>query len=101
MVREGEQKLGEEKISTDLQPFADAIIANRAHREMCLQFGIGDGTVGRSNLNCQIREDRKFVIAHWVHRLGAVAVNVLFLRKGENWLNLDTAWHPKHNFKTF
>jgi hypothetical protein len=51
---------------------------------MFLQFGIGDGTVGRSNLNCQIRKDREFVIAHWVHQLGAVPVNVLFLQEGEN-----------------
>lgn len=101
MIREGKQKQGKERIPIHLQPFADAIVAGRAHREMFLQFGIGDGTVGRSNLNCQIREDRKFVIAHWVHRLGAVAVNVLFLQEGENWRNLDAAWHPKHNFKTF
>lgn len=99
MIREGEQK--GQKLPIDIQPFADAIKGNRAHREMFLQFGIGDGTVGRSNLNCQVREDRKFIIAHWVHRLGAVAVNVLFLQEGENWRNLDTAWHPKYNFKTF
>lgn len=101
MIKEGEHKKGKEKIPIELQPFADAITRNRPHREMFLQFGIGDGTVGRSNLNCQIREDRKFVIAHWVHRLGSVAVNALFLQKGEDWRNLDTAWHPKHNFKTF
>jgi len=101
MICEGKQKQEKEKIPIDLKPFADAIVASRAHREMFLQFGIGDGTVGRSNLNCQIREDRKFVIAHWVHRLGTVAVNVLFLQEGENWRNLDAVWHPKHNFKTF
>lgn len=101
MIREGEQKQGVEKIPIDIRPFSEAIMGNRAHREMFLQFGIGDGAVGRSSLNCQIREDRKFVIAHWVHRLGGVAVNVLFLQEGESWRNLETAWHPKHNFKTF
>jgi hypothetical protein len=66
MICEGGQKQEEEKIPINLKPFAEAIVVSRAHREMFLQFGIGDGTVGRSNLNCQIREDRKFVIAHWV-----------------------------------
>jgi hypothetical protein len=98
MIRDGKQKQGAEKIPIDIRPFSEAIVGNHAHREMFLQFGIGDGTVGRSN---QIREDRKFVIAHWVHRLGDMAVNVLFLQEGESWRNLDTAWHPKHNFKTF
>ena len=88
MIREGEQKQGAEKIPIDTRPFSEAIMGNCAHRELFLQFGIGDGAVGRSNLNCQIREDRKFVIAHWVHRLGDVAVNVLFLQEGESWRNL-------------
>ena len=33
--------------------------------------------------------------------LGPVAVNVLFLQQGEDWRNLDTAWHPKRVKRKF
>jgi hypothetical protein len=101
MICEGALKEAEgaEKLRISVTPFADAIMENRAHKEVFLQFGIGDGSIGRSNLNVQRREDRKYTIAHWIYRVGPAAVNVLFLQEGERWENLHTAWNPMRRYK--
>jgi hypothetical protein len=99
MIAEGpeKEKQGVEKIPIDITPFADAIMRGRPHKEVYLQFGRGDGSVGRSSLFCYKSEDGKSVKAVWVHRVGPVAVNVLFLQGGVRWDNLRLAWNPNKN----
>jgi hypothetical protein len=92
MICEGLQKGN--KIPIDVAPFADAIMKNKPHPEVFLQFGIGSGTIGRSNLDCWIRSDGKSVIALWTYWIGSVAVNILYMQQGERWENLDLAWNP-------
>jgi hypothetical protein len=96
MIGEGvlKEAEGAEKLPISVTPFADAIMQARAHREIFLQFGIGDGTIGRSNLSVLRRTDGKYAIAHWIYRIGPIAVNVLYLQEGERWENLYTAWNP-------
>jgi len=101
LIGEGELKevQGAKKIPISVTPFADAIMQGRAHNEIFLQFGVGDGSIGRSNLTVHQRSDAKYVIAHWICRGGPIAVNVLYLQEGERWENLDTAWNPTRGRK--
>jgi hypothetical protein len=82
------------KAPIDVTPFADAIMSERAHPEVYLQFGKGDGTVGRSNLEC-IKIETGHIMALWLYRIGPVTVNVMYAQDEGVWEGLSDTWHPK------
>lgn len=79
-------------VPMDLASFSEAIMSGRPHPEVHLQFGKGDGTVGRSNLHCW-KTDKGCVGGGWLYQLGSIAVSVLFVQTG-CWERRDDIWHP-------
>jgi hypothetical protein len=79
-------------VPIDIQPFSDAIMSNRPHAEVFLEFGNGDGTVGRSNLEFWTT-DFGSVFAGWLYQIDNIAVNILFLQSGR-WESKPDRWHP-------
>jgi hypothetical protein len=77
-----------------IEPFAQAIMENRFHREVYLQFGKGDGTVGILPAHA-LTMPGGHVIFLWMYRIGPIVVNVIYAQDGEYWENLDKTWHPK------
>jgi hypothetical protein len=75
-----------------LQPFSDAIMNNRPHPEVFLEFGRGDGTIGGSQLVCW-KSEIGSMLAGCFLQLDSIAVKMMFAQSGalENNHNL---WHP-------
>ena len=86
------------KAPIDVALFADAITNERPHPEVYLQFGRGNGTVGRSNLEC-IKTEDGHILALWLYRIGPVTVNVMFAQDGGGWEGLSETWHPRFRMK--
>lgn len=80
------------KLPIDIAPFSKAIMLSRPHREVFLQFGKCDGTIGRSDLHCWTTEHGS-VFAAWLYELDAIAVSVLFKQAG-SWGPTPNEWHP-------
>jgi hypothetical protein len=87
-----EARANNPNVPIEIQLFSDAIMSNLPHAELFLEFGKGDGTVGRSNLEIWTTE-RGSVFAGWLYQIDAVAVNVLFLQSG-CWESKPDRWHP-------
>jgi hypothetical protein len=86
-------------IPIDVTPIADSIMNNRAHPEVYLQFGKGDGTVGRL-VKC-LQLETGHVLACLFYRVGVLTVNVVFAQSGGGWETLSTAWHPLRGSNRF
>ena len=86
-------------IPIDVTPIADSIMTNRAHSEVYLQFGKGDGAVGRA-VEC-LRLETGHVLACLFYRAGILTVNVIFAQTGGNWDALSTAWHSRRGSNRF
>lgn len=86
-------------IPIDITPIADSIMNNRAHPEVYLQFGKGDGTVGR--LVKALKLETGQVLTCLFYRVGLLTVNVIFAQAGANWEALSTTWHPRRGSNRF
>ena len=81
----------------DVAPFAAAIMNNKAHHGVFLQFGCGPTRAGnsrveRSDLDIDTRADGSCYHASWVYNVDGLAVQVTFaengMQHGVGW------WHP-------
>jgi hypothetical protein len=86
-------------VPIDITPFSTAIMSNRPHPEVYLQFGKHDGSVGRTNLECWTT-DRGSVLAGWLYELRTIAVSVMFAQAGK-WEPTPNNWHPLARSKRF
>lgn len=77
----------------DLEPFSSAIMNNRIHPDVYLQFCCGDGTVGR-RFDC-IELDTGHLFAVLTYRIKFITVNALYAEAGGGWESLSRAWHPR------
>jgi hypothetical protein len=77
-----------------IEPFADAIMKGHFHREVYLQFGKGEGTVGILPAQALTMPGGE-VLFLWMYRIGPLVVNVIYAQHGEYWESLDKTWHPK------
>lgn len=77
----------------DIAPFSQAIMSGRPHREVHLQFGKCDGTVGRSNLHCW-KTEHGSVLAGWLYELDTIGISVLFAQ-ADRWEHRPDLWHPR------
>jgi hypothetical protein len=90
---------GKGVVPIDVTPIADSIMNSRMHHEVYLQFGIGDGTVGRL-VKC-LQLETGHVLACLFYRVGFLTVNVVFAQSGGKWEALSTAWHPRRGSNRF
>ena len=86
-------------IPIDITPIADSIRNNRSHPEVYLQFGKGNGTVGR--LVKALKLETGHVLTCLFYRVGLLTVNVIFAQAGANWEALSTTWHPRRGSNRF
>lgn len=86
-------------VPIDVTPIADSIMNSRMHHEVYLQFGIGDGTVGRL-VKC-IQLETGHVLACLFYRVGILTVNIVFAQSDGKWEALSTAWHPRRGSNRF
>jgi len=86
-------------IPIDVTSIADSIMNNRAHPEVYLQFGKGDGTVGRLVKCLQLESGH--VLSCLFYRVGALTVNVVFAQAGAKWEALSATWHPRRGSDRF
>ena len=86
-------------IPIDVSPIADLIMNDRAHPEVYLQFGKGDGTVGRLVKCLQLESGH--VLVCLFYRVGILTVNVVFAQSGANWEALSSTWHPRRGSNMF
>jgi hypothetical protein len=77
----------------DIVPFSQAIMSNRPHPEVHLQFGKHDGSVGRSNLHCGTVQNGG-VLAFWLYELNTIAVSIAFVQS-KKFENRPDLWHPE------
>lgn len=87
-----ESKAGGHDVPIDIAPFSAAIMSGEPHKEVHLQFGVGDGTIGRSNLYCW-KTDKGSVMGGWLYQLDRIAVAVLYAQAGR-WEPRKDIWHP-------
>lgn len=80
------------KAIIDVASFSKAIMSDCAHPEVYLEFGKGRGTVGSSNLHCNITEQGS-VWAGWYYELDNIQVGVFYLQ-ANRWMNRPDWWHP-------
>jgi hypothetical protein len=88
-----EAKANGHEVPIDIAPFSQAIMSDRAHPEVHLQFGKCDGTRGRSNLHCWTTQHGS-VLAGWLYEIDTIAVSVLFVQAG-HWEHRPDLWHPE------
>ncbi len=87
-----EAKSNKADIPIDILPFSQAIMNDRPHSEVHLQFGKCDGTLGRTDLHCWTTENGS-VLAGWLYQVKNIAVSVLFVQDGR-WGQRVDLWHP-------
>jgi hypothetical protein len=80
-------------IPIPLDPFADAIMSGRPHREIHLQFGRHDGSIGRSNLHVWTSDPPGSVFGGWLYQLDTIAVSVIYAQAGR-FEHRQDVWHP-------
>lgn len=80
-------------VPIDIEPFSKAIMSERAHPEVHLQFGRCDGTLGRTDLHVWTTQPRGSVLAAWLYELDTIAVNVHFIQAGR-FEHRPDLWHP-------
>lgn len=76
-----------------LDPFSDAIMTGRPHREVHLQFGRHDGGIGRSDLHVWTTNPGGSVLGAWLYQLDKIAVSVIYVQAGRFEHRRDV-WHP-------
>jgi hypothetical protein len=86
-------------IPIDVAPIADCIVNDRFHPEVYLQFGKGDGTVGR--LVEALKLDTGHLLVCSFYRAGLLTVNVIFAQAGADWEGLSKTWHPRRGSNRF
>jgi hypothetical protein len=79
-------------LGIDIGTFSSAIMTGTPHPEVFLQFGKGDGIVGRSNLHAW-KTQQGSLLAAWLYQLDSVAISVVFAQAGR-WEHSDGIWHP-------
>jgi hypothetical protein len=87
-----EAKANGHEVPIDIKPFSVAIMAGQPHREVHLQFGKCNGTVGRSDLHCW-KTEHGSVLAGWLYELDTIAVSVLFAQ-ANRWEHRADLWNP-------
>lgn len=87
-----EAKVNGHDVSIDIAPFSKAIMGSRPHSEVYLQFGMCDGTVGRTDLHCWTA-NHGGAFAGWLYQLDSIAVSVIFVQAG-HWQRRTDLWHP-------
>jgi hypothetical protein len=88
-------------LGIDIATFSNSIMLGTPHPEVFLQFGKGDGVVGRSNLHAW-KTQQGSLLAAWLYQLDSVAVSVVSAQAGR-WEHSDGVWHPNapRNSKRF
>jgi hypothetical protein len=91
-----------EQAPIDIAPFSKAIMKEKMHQEVYLQFCCGDGTVGR-RFDCRTLDvgGRIFVLAVLTYRIKHVIVNIIYAQDGGGWEVEDKTWHPRFGTKRF
>lgn len=77
----------------DIEAISSAIMNNRTHPEVYLQFCCGDGSVGR-HFDC-IKLETGPVFAVLTYRIAFITINVLYAQAGGGWQSLSQTWHPR------
>lgn len=76
-----------------LDTFSEAIISNRPHREIYLQFGRHDGIIGRSDLHVWKTDPGGSILGGWLYQLDTIAVSVMYAQAGR-FEERGDFWHP-------
>jgi hypothetical protein len=71
------EKASGHDVPVSIEPFSDAIMSDRPHAEVYVEFGKHDGIVGRSDLHCWTVDAGKSVLAGWLYELDTIAVSVI------------------------
>lgn len=80
----------------DIEPFAEAILHQKPHREVYIAFGPASGMeTGRSNME-MANLNGKCVYATWFYIVDQVLVNVMYAEQNERRQGLVHAWHPSN-----
>jgi hypothetical protein len=87
-----EAKANGHDVPIDIAPFSQAILGNRPHPEVHLQFGKCDGALGRSNLHCW-RTEHGSILGGWLYELDTIAISILFAQ-ANRWEHRADLWHP-------
>jgi 5-methylcytosine-specific restriction endonuclease McrA len=83
----------EGNIPIDTAKFGTAIIAEKAHPNVYLKFGVSPMPITGMSDIWTTPADCTF--ATWFYKVGEIAVNVMFAADGEKRNGLINAWHPK------
>lgn len=87
-----EARLNGHEIPIDVALFSEAILNNRPHPDVHLQFAKYDGLIGRSDLHCW-KSEQGDVLATWLYQLDSFAICVVFA-KTSRWEHRHDLWHP-------
>ena len=87
-------------VPIEISPFSTAIMSDRPHAEVHLQFGRDDGIIGRSNLHCWKTNPDRSVLTAWLYELDRIAVSVMYVQAGRFEHRRDL-WHPRTSSKRF
>jgi hypothetical protein len=80
-------------VPIEIASFSKAIMWDRPHIEVHLQFGRHDGVIGRSNLHCWKTSSGQSVLAAWLYELDMIAVSVLYVQ-ADKFEHRRDLWHP-------
>lgn len=88
------------RITIDLRPIAQAIVAEQAHPDVYLQFALGpfvEGhrVTGRSDFHGLSVKDGRCVLGMWFYQVDGLTVNVIYADPNEHWRSMEHAWHPR------
>ena len=88
----------EGKIPIELEPFANAILAGKAHANVYLAFGPTphggpEKMAGGSDVHVAMLND-KCAFATWFYEVGNLSANIIYAIPGERRQGLVDAWHP-------
>lgn len=88
-----EAKANGHDVPISLEPFSDAIMSDRPHPEIHLQFGRHDGGIGRSDLHVWKSDPGGSVLGGWLYQLDTIAVSVIYAQAGR-FEHRPDLWHP-------
>jgi hypothetical protein len=88
-----EAKANGHDVPISLDPFSEAIMANRPHPEIHLQLGRHDGGIGRSDLHVWKTDPGGSILGGWLYQLDTIAVSVIYAQTGRFEHRRDL-WHP-------
>jgi hypothetical protein len=95
--------IAEEQLPFDIQPFAEAVLRNKAHPGIYLRFGIyplfdEPKAVGRTDLIMDKIGNRPGIAA-WAYYVDRVGVEIMYIAPGLNVNGLKNGWHPRYGTK--